>query len=121
VFAALLEAIIDRTADILERVGLDVDGISREVFQEEDPERTGSKDYREILGRIGRSGDLNSKVRESLVSVGRLVNFVSAEFSASRPHLRERIETMAADIRSMPTTRPMSPGASCSSSTPRSA
>lgn len=101
VFAALIEAIIDRTADILERVGLEVDGISREVFQNEDDSRAGSKDYRKLLGRIGRSGDLNSKVRESLVSVGRLVNFVSAECAATRPALRERTETMAADIRSI--------------------
>jgi magnesium transporter len=100
-FAALLEAIIDRTADILERVGLNVDAISREVFQNEDDSRSGSKDYRKLLSRIGRSGDLNSKVRESLVSVGRLVNFISAECAATRPALRDRTETMAADIRSI--------------------
>lgn len=100
VFAALLEAIIDRTADILERVGLEVDAISREVFQNDEAGTT-NKDYRVLLGRIGRSGDLNSKVRESLVSVGRLVNFVAAECGVARAALRERTETMAADIRSI--------------------
>ena len=35
VFIALLEAIIDRTADILEKVGADIDAISAAIFQSE--------------------------------------------------------------------------------------
>ena len=35
VFVALLEAIIDRTADILEKVGAEIDTISGKVFEDD--------------------------------------------------------------------------------------
>src|SRR3712207_1845451 len=69
IFVALLEAVIDRTADILEKVGADMDSVSRGVFQAE-LESGVSRDYKAVMRRIGRNGDLNSKVRESLVSLG---------------------------------------------------
>jgi magnesium transporter len=100
IFVALMEAVIDRTADILEKVGVDMDAVSRGVFQAEDDNDV-SKDFKAVLRRIGRNGDLNSKVRESLVSIGRLVNFLGAECGDRRPGLREYTETMAADIRSL--------------------
>ena len=40
VFVALLEAIIDRTADILEKVGVEIDAISRNVFQSDAAKET---------------------------------------------------------------------------------
>jgi magnesium transporter len=54
-----------------------------------------------VLRRIGRNGDLNSKVRESLVSLGRLLNYLSAECGDQHPGLRQHTETMVADIRSL--------------------
>ena len=100
IFVALLEAVIDRTADILEKVGADMDSVSRGVFQAE-LQAGVSRDYKAVMRRIGRNGDLNSKVRESLVSLGRLVNYLSAECGAEHPGLRGHTETMAADIRSI--------------------
>ncbi len=101
IFIALLEAIIDRTADILEKVGANMDAISTAIFQNEVAQGTASSDYKELLRRLGRAGDLNSKVRESLVSIGRLVNFLAAECGDMHPNLRERTRTMSADIRSL--------------------
>jgi magnesium transporter len=101
VFIALLEAIIDRTADILERVGLETDAVSTTVFQNDIEKNSVSRDYKGILRRLGRAGDLNSKVRESLVSIGRMVNFLRAECADLFPHLHDRTATMAADIRSL--------------------
>lgn len=100
VFAALLEAVIDRTADILEKVAAETDAISGAVFRMSEAE-TATRDYKTALRRIGLSGDLNAKVRESLVSIGRLVNFLSAECAERHPELKERTDTMSADIRSL--------------------
>nr|MBA3520581.1 magnesium transporter CorA family protein [Hyphomicrobiales bacterium] len=100
IFVALMEAVIDRTADILEKVGAEMDAVSRGVFQAEENGKV-SKDFKAVLKRIGQSGDLNSKVRESLVSIGRLVNFLGAECGDRHPGLRDYTETMAADIRSL--------------------
>jgi magnesium transporter len=101
VFIALIEAIIDRIADVLERIGANMDAISLAIFQDEMEKDTASADYKNLLRRLGRSGDLNSKVRESLVSVGRLVNFLTAECGELHADLRERTRSMSADIRSL--------------------
>src|SRR5471030_3031228 len=79
VLLELLDAVIDRCADILERAGADVDAVSHAIFEPEGAAATGhAKRYSDILIAIGRKGDLTSKVRESLVSIGRVVTFVAA-------------------------------------------
>src|SRR6267154_5936371 len=71
VLMELLDAVIDRNADILERAGSDMDTISHDIFDPEGAARTGhAKRYSDILIAIVRKGDLTSKVRESLVSIG---------------------------------------------------
>jgi magnesium transporter len=101
VFVALIEAIIDRTADVLESVSQKVDGLSRDVFQKEAAANAMTRDYKAMLRQLGRNGDLTSKVRESLVSLGRLVNFLAAECKAAHSDLAERTNTMLADIKSL--------------------
>jgi magnesium transporter len=101
VFVGLLEAVIDRTADLLEKVAADVDATSRGVFQNDAAGALVSRDFQTVLRRLGRNGDLNSKLRDSLVSIGRLVNYVSAECGDRHPGLGERSGIMAADIRSL--------------------
>ncbi|MDZ4382412.1 MAG: magnesium transporter CorA family protein [Parvibaculum sp.] len=99
VLAGLLDAIVDRIADILERVQGDVDALSREVF---DQEGRGRKDYKAILTRIGRSYALTSQTRDSLVSFGRLVSFVARPTDAKRSKTTERgFKTIAGDIASL--------------------
>src|SRR6266700_3333885 len=66
VMMELLDAVIDRAADILERISADVDQVSHDIFEPAaSPVR--SRSYNDILKAIGRKGDLTSKVRESLV------------------------------------------------------
>jgi magnesium transporter len=73
----LLDAVIDRSADILERVGAEVDQISHQIFEPDDEAVTPV--YNDVLKALGRKGDLTSKVRESQVSVGRLLSFLANE------------------------------------------
>src|SRR5438552_12750146 len=75
----LLDAVIDRAADILERAGADIDRASHDIFEPEGRRIDRTITYRYILRTIGRKGDLTSKVRESLVSIGRLVLFLANE------------------------------------------
>src|SRR5215468_3546187 len=69
----LLDAVIDRAADILERIGSEVDQVSHDIFEPEGGRADRTRSYNEILKAIGKKGDLASKVRESLVSIGRLL------------------------------------------------
>jgi magnesium transporter len=77
VFIDLLDAVVDRCADLLERVGTEIDQVSHNIF-ERDRART-PKYYAVLLQTIGRKGELASKVRESLVSIGRLLIFAANE------------------------------------------
>jgi magnesium transporter len=101
VLAGLLDALIDRIADVLEHIGLEVDGISHEVF--EHTSKPGRGDFQDILRRLGRRGDLISKVRESLVGVGRVLMFLTQAGMAQRigKDLRDRLRTMSRDVRSL--------------------
>ena len=103
VLMELLDAVIDRCADILERAGADVDTVSRQIFEPEGTRTGHTKQYSQILIAIGRKGDLTSKVRESLVSIGRLVTFVAAQVDGVKwaKDMREQLKTMQRDVASL--------------------
>ncbi|MCW5680028.1 MAG: magnesium transporter CorA family protein [Xanthobacteraceae bacterium] len=103
IMVELLDAIIDRLADILEKLAAEVDRVSTRVF-----ERNGARDdpnhrYQAILRTIGRKGDLLSKARESLVSLGRLVLFFTNEAEAVglAKDQRAHLKSVARDISSL--------------------
>jgi magnesium transporter len=75
----MLDAIIDRAADILEKISADVEQVSREIFEPEDSNTVRSRSYHDILRAIGRKGDLTSKARESLASINRVLLYLANE------------------------------------------
>jgi magnesium transporter len=100
IFVGLLEAIVDRIADVLEVAGADLDRLSREVFSRSGAQA--SRDFHKVLSRLGRAGDLASKVRESLVSLGRLLAFaVQGAQSSGRKAGSARLKTVGRDIASL--------------------
>jgi magnesium transporter len=99
-FAGLLEAIIDRIADILEAVGAELDRVSREVFARGGGAR--SRDFQQLITRIGRAGDLTSKARESLVSIGRLLAFaIQGSQARGRKGGGAHLKTIGRDVASL--------------------
>lgn len=103
VLVALLEATVDRLADILERVERDVDAISREIFRDGGPSTGGKRDLNKVLQQIGRKGDLGSHIRDSLVSLQRLSGFfgnIEAQ-QKNEKELRGRIKTLGRDVQSL--------------------
>jgi magnesium transporter len=98
----LLDAVIDRAADILERIGLEVDRVSHDIFE---PDGPGDQplSYKDILRAIGGKGDLTSKVRESLVSIGRLLLFLANEAEGMRwpKDVRLQLQAMQRDVLSL--------------------
>ena len=103
VLMELVDAVIDRCADIHERVGADVDQVSHDIFEPESERHGHAKQYSQILISIGRKGDLTSKVRESLVSIGRVVAFLSAVMEGVKwtKDMREQLKTMQRDVASL--------------------
>ena len=103
VLMELLDAVIDRCADILERCGAEIDQVSHDIFEPESERHGHAKQYSQILISIGRKGDLTSKVRESLVSIGRVVTFLSAVVEGVKwsKDMREQLKTMQRDVASL--------------------
>jgi magnesium transporter len=102
VLAGLVEAIINRVADVIERVATDLDGASVEVFSVQRRKRGAFRDYRRVLERLGQNGELISKARESLVSLGRLLTFVQQSTSVPMSQdVRARFRTLSRDVMAM--------------------
>jgi len=116
VLISLLEAVVDRAADHLERVGQIVDETSKKTFgsgralgvQRLPQKRHRRRDVnlQELIENIGEEGDFTSKMRESLVSIGRVVAFMQALLDQKRQSKdmkenRARIKILQRDIVSL--------------------
>ena len=99
----LLDAVIDRAADILERAGADIDRLSHDIFEPEGGRIDRTVTYIDIFKTIGRRGDLSSKVRESLVSIGRMLLFIANEADAMKwpKEMRAQLKSMQRDVASL--------------------
>ncbi len=103
VLLGILDVIIDRMADILERAGSEVETISREIFDAQTPQSaSGGKDFQGILRRLGRKHDLTGKLRESLLTLGRMLSFLSPAMEG-KPHkdIRGHTKTLTRDVQSL--------------------
>lgn len=104
----ILEIIIDHIADILERIGGDLDGISRRVVATDmiaskarRPRQTNAT-LRVFLQTIGRSGDLASKMSETLLGLNRMVPYIVTHAAAyMTPDCKARLDVMAQDAKSL--------------------
>jgi magnesium transporter len=102
VMLGLLETLTDRLADALERVGTDIDGISRDVFRKKDKASAKNRDLQNIIEQIGRKGDLLNLVSESLVSFYRLLTYHSAiESERARKEARGKLKLLQRDLGSL--------------------
>ncbi len=116
----ILEAIVNGLADILEKTGNEIDQLLVDVFEK--PKGIGSdttkKDrqseyeddglsnnyYNILIKRVGRTGNLISKIRESLVSINRMLIFFGqiedGKYMARKEH-RMRFRNLAREIHSL--------------------
>lgn len=102
----LLEGLVDRMADVLERITQDLDGISHRIFHQPAPEqnrrRATSRDLEVTLRTIGRGGDLQSKARDTIMGLRRIVAFLPAEEGLlGVKEARTRIKTISRDLQSL--------------------
>jgi magnesium transporter len=100
---ALLEAIVDRLADILEQAGREIEALSRKVFAPPVTQAAGGGDLGAVLAGIGRTGDLTSNLHNSLSSLERLTGFLGPGMQRrdSDSDLRSQVEALTWDVRSL--------------------
>lgn len=100
VLIELLEAVVDRSADVLEQIGADVERISRRIFERSSDRENANQRYRAILSHIGRKEGLVSYARESLASLQRLISFLGADTDGSTiaKDGKANIKSMSRDV-----------------------
>ncbi len=112
VLISLIEAVVDRGADHLERVSSIVDDTSKQVFDtsflrpQKTLKRRKPKNLAVLLGKVGEEGDFTSKMRESLVSLARMTAYMQVVIDQMKvtKEVREnkaRIKVVQRDIASL--------------------
>jgi magnesium transporter len=105
-FVGLLEAVVDRIADALERIRGQLDEISHAAFEADEPKRREpariDAALRRALRSIGRMGEQTSNVRDTLLGVERIAPFVvEAAKEWIPPEYLPRVRTLQQDIASL--------------------
>jgi magnesium transporter len=80
IFISLLESIVERAADVLESVATDLNEVSTTLFFDDEPRRQKPKqnedELQTVIKRLGRKNLTTAILRESLLSLSRLVPYV---------------------------------------------
>jgi magnesium transporter len=106
VFTALLEAMVDRGADVLERLGAELTTVSKSVFRG-DPSQPkhivrSNAALRRALTSVGTTGDRLALARDALLAVGRVAPFVlNLRKEWIIPEFGARLDAVAKDILSL--------------------
>jgi magnesium transporter len=104
-FVCLVEALVDRVADVLEQVGADLDRLSRETFRAPPRRRSirrVTRDLRGTLNSIGLHGETIDNLRDTLLGLARIVAYVQQAAAAWTPEdIKQRMATVRQDIASL--------------------
>jgi magnesium transporter len=102
VLVTLLEALVDHSADVLERLSEDLDKISHRIFREPAARARTDMELRATLRSIGRTGEVVTKLRDTLLGISRILPFLAAN-AADRltAELKPRMKTLRADVASL--------------------
>jgi magnesium transporter len=98
----LLDVIIDRMADVLERAGAEIETLSKEIFQPPEGTVLQSRDFQAMLRSLGKKNDLTGKMRESLLSISRALSFLTPAMEGKpNKEVRTHIKTLTRDVQSL--------------------
>ncbi len=101
----LFEQVVDRLADILERIAADMDRASQAAFRTARAKAKASTkdaDLKEALITLGQVGEVTTRASETLLGLSRILTFVGAEKAgAIRKENQSLIKTLVRDVRSL--------------------
>ncbi len=97
----LLDAVVDRTADILELMSADIDTTAAQVFGRDGPEkRLSIADLNAILKKIGRLHFVTGKAHGSLLTLARAASYLSLPGRFPKVP-RDEVKALTRDIASL--------------------
>ena len=104
ILVGLLEALVDRLADVLERVSRDIELLSKDIFNPTGT-KASSRDrgFQQILKDLGRKESLTSNIRDSLTSLQRLSGFLANALAQGKngKDAKARVKTLSRDVLSL--------------------
>ncbi|HEV2702175.1 MAG TPA: magnesium transporter CorA family protein [Steroidobacteraceae bacterium] len=105
VFARLLEGMVDFAADRLELISADLANVSQRIFgspEQPPPRRQRFNDamHRNLIG-VGQTGELLSRIRESLLGLMRIASFAAQTATWLPGDIQTRIKTVRHDLESL--------------------
>lgn len=107
-FVSLVEQIVQRVADVLEKITAKLDGVADELFDETRGAATAKElnrqriDLQGIVRQLGRSSGLLAKLGESLLSFDRALSFFRQSTEAwPREDAKEKAKSLQRDIASL--------------------
>jgi magnesium transporter len=103
ILIGILETIIDRAADRIERSQDEIEGIARAIFSQHNGSRHYAKRLDEVLRNIGRQGDITARLEESAFSLERLLTFLAfyLQERGNSADALARIKVARRDVRSL--------------------
>ena len=103
IMTGLIEALIHRMADLIERIQDDVDKIAQSVFDVRGGAQTRNRRLDVLLKGTGKAGDITARAEESATSVNRLLHFFvhATHERGDDPRVRQRIKAAQRDITSL--------------------
>jgi magnesium transporter len=104
-FAALVDEMVDLSADLIEKIAADLDGVSRAVFSklgEQEHVTQSNEELRGVLSSVGNAGERLSRIRDSVLGLQRIVPFVAGTEQDWIPaSIRIRLKATQGDLTSL--------------------
>ena len=103
IMLGLIESLVHRQADLIERIQDDVDRLAPAIFEIKGGQQTRGKRLEVILRTIGKEGDITARVQESAFSMGRLLSFLTSAMreKGSDSRASKRIKSVQRDVESL--------------------
>ncbi|MDE1895438.1 MAG: magnesium transporter [Rhodospirillales bacterium] len=105
IFAGLLEGIVDRQADSLEKLREELDHLSHKVFHHrmgnQTPARNAERELQAILITLGRDYDAISFLRDAQLGVARIAPYAIAAVEWMPKPVRDRLKSVQRDVSSL--------------------
>jgi magnesium transporter len=99
----LIESIIHREADLIERIQDEVDRTAPHIFDSKGGQSTRAKRLESTLKMVGREGDITARAQESALSLDRVLSFLAnvTKERGDDTRIQERISSCHRDIHSL--------------------
>ena len=103
IIVGLLETIVHRQADLVERIQDEVERTAQGIFEIKGGQQTRNRRLDLLLKAIGKEGDITSRAQESAVSLDRVMTFFANAVRERKDDARilQRIDTVHRDIASL--------------------